>query len=200
MLAAGRDEFCENLRAACTVIACRTIGEEVVYNKFLAKQCVGKDNESIKLFNGISFLSKICEDLHAIVQSLELTGLNRVAQVFQIMRETPTCDFGVVDIVSVCALTGRMGTSFVVLRTPECGILVDIQYRKLIHCIWVLWHINDIEVARVEHCVEHYAGLSIRAGIDEFLQKYSVTEDELSCYYSAYSYVRDITHSILGAF
>ena len=199
MLAVDRESFCKNMRAACIVIACRTIGDEAMYNKFIARQCLIKDQESIQLSNGIAFVDNIFKYLENIIQSLEFIGHQRTARVIRIMRESPTCEFGVVDMCSVCSLTGRMCASFIVLRTSECGILVDRQYKKLIHCIWVLWHIIDIETARVEEFNTTDFTSSLRTSIDTFLNKHAATDEELDCYYSAYVYVDGVMRELLDA-
>ena len=81
-----------------------------------------------------------------------------------------------------------MAHGFVVLRTMDYGILVDAKHAKLLHCIWVMWHIIDIETARVEQNSHVYANMSLRSGIDAFLSRSSVSDEELECYYMAYVY------------
>ena len=192
-----RVEFCTKLRAACTVVACRCIGDEVVYNKFLLRQCTIGERASIELLNGVKFVEHLQTSLKNVVGRLESTGNERVAQVMRILRDTPSFDFGRVNICSVCSLTGRMSDSFVVLRTSDYGILIDTKYAKLLHCIWVLWHIIDIETARVEQYDDVYLNMSIRAGIDAYLSQSGVTDDELDCYYVAYECVFKALENVL---
>lgn len=181
-------EFCVKVRAACTVVACRVIGDENVYNKFLARQTANNDDMVTALSNGIDFVNGLKQVMNDTVRHLEFVGNERVAQVLRILRDSASCDFGLVNICSICSLTGRMAHGFVVLRTMDYGILVDAKHAKLLHCIWVMWHIIDIETARVEQDSDGYANMSLRSGIDSFLSRSSVKDEELDCYYMAYVY------------
>ena len=192
-------EFCVKVRAACTVVACRVIGDENVYNKFLARQTANNDDVVTELSNGINFVNRLSDVLNDTVRRLEFVGNERVAQVMRILRDTGSCDFGFVNICSVCSLTGRMAHGFVVLRTIDYGILVDVKHVKLLHCIWVMWHVVDIETARVEQNSDVYANMSLCSGIDAYLSQSNVSDEELECYYMSYVYTFKTLSEVLNS-
>lgn len=187
------------MRALCTVVACRTLGDETTYNKFLARQCAQGDTSALQLMQGVDFINQIHTDMNSIIQNLQLGGHERVAHVMRALRDVSICNFGRVDMCAVCSLTGRCGSSFVVLHTAEYGMLIDIKYKKLLHCIWVMWHIVNIETSRVEQSKVFNSSISISSCVHEFLHDSAITDEEIMCYYSAYTLIQTTFNNLLSA-
>jgi hypothetical protein len=182
--------FRARMRAFGTVTACRVIGDENTFVKFMARQCFIGNNESQQLQDGVSALQRVHDALAETERMLDVGGLSRISSVMREMRTAPFA-LGRCDILGVCALSGRVSSDFVIVRGTNAHMLVDARYAPFLQSLWMLWHAADVETARVEaYLDEQGAGGSIRGHIQSFLENAAMTEDEAGVYFEAYEHVR----------
>ena len=183
-------EFGTQMRAFGVVTACRVIGDENTFTKFMTRQCSLGNSETLQLQQGVSMVQHMHGELEEAQQVLRVVGLHRVASVMQEVRTAPLA-LGQCDIFGVCALSGRVGSRFVIVRGANAHVLVDARYTHFLQSLWMLWHVAEIETARVEAYVDDWGGAgSIRSHIQNFLDRAAISDDEVALYHAAYTYVR----------
>ena len=73
-------------------------------------------------------------------------------------------------------------------------MLVQRRYRKFLHCLWMLWHMADIETSRAEMFTQcDSVSGSIKSMIQRFIaSEHFITEEQARLYYEAYVYVESV--------
>ena len=186
-----KSEFCNNVRRLCTVCACRVLGDDVTYTKFLQRQSVNGNAEAAILLSGVVMADKIKARLIEIETAFATQGHSRVAYVLDSVRNSSTPKTSRCNIWSVCSLTGKVGQDFLVLHGRDVHMLVHSRHRKFLHCYWMLTHMTEMEMSRVELFAQcDVVTSSIKSMIQRFLSSDQfVTEEQASLYYEAYVYV-----------
>lgn len=184
--------FRDNIKKLCRVVACRVIGDESTYNRFLSRQCLNGNEGALSLSESIRMIENIHRDLHAAVVYFNNNGQSRLCRIIREMQTAPSMDFGKCNIWSVCALSGKVGSDFIILRGHEVHMLVDAKYTGFLQCVWILWHITDIETTRLERYMgDMQTSVSIKAVIDQFIHSDAyVSDEETALYFAAYEHVR----------
>ena len=188
--AADPAKFYADVRAFCIVTACRVIGDETTFTKFMTRQCVMGNSATQALQEGVRAVERIHAQLEDAQRLLRVLGTPRVASVMQEVR-TAAFEFGRCDVFGVCALSGRVGSSFVIVRGGNAHLLVDARYAPFLYSLWMLWHVSEIETARVETFMrDRTSSGSIRSHIQSFIDTAVVGDDEAGLYLGAYEFVR----------
>lgn len=201
MLDVGEGVFRANIRHVGVVVACRNIGEETTYNKFLARQCACGNEEAQALQGAVHMIEELHAELRDVMSLFEQRRHAGISRVMEAVHQSATCTLGTCNIWAVCSLSGKVGNSFVIVRGPELHMLVDARYRSFLHCLWMLWHVTTIEAARVDaYLHDKSSGGSIKSHIQQFIESDAfVSGAETKLYYDAYAYVKNVLECSLAA-
>jgi len=199
MQAVSREAFAAHMRDVCFVAACRVIGDESLYNKYLSRQCASRNPDAVRLAESLQAIEQVQAEMQEALQMLQAFGQVRVVEVLENVLHAPVLLCGRSNIWAVCALTGRPGNDFVVVHGQQMQMLVDARLEGFLRCWWMLGHILDIESARAEaFCAQEDSADTIKHAIEAFVSTASVSEAETDAYHAAHEYVRGVLERTLA--
>jgi hypothetical protein len=199
MRAVPREELAAHLRDVCFVAACRVIGDEGLYNRYLSRQCACNNPDAVRLTGSLQVVEQVKAGMQEALQMLRAFRQARVVEVLENVLHAPVLLCGRSNIWAVCALTGRPGNDFVVVHGQHLQMLVDARLEGFVRCWWMLGHILDIETARVDaFCARGESADTIKHAIEAFVETAGVSEAETDAYHAAHEYVRGVLERTLA--
>lgn len=185
-------QFREHLLNYLVVLACKYIGDDVAYVRYMQKQAASQNEHAIAGVNALNFIDKIHKIIDRNVQFFAATGHARVVLVCNTVRQLespPTCTS---DLWHLCALTGVNTQHALLLSASEHNVLaIDAQFKAFATMLWLVTHIDAVEYNRTMQFVNAMpAEQSITASIDCYKQHLQEHSDELvNLYFHATTYV-----------
>jgi hypothetical protein len=175
------------------VVACKVIGDDITYSKFLTKQINSKDHDAMSLHNSLKQFAALKNCIGKLSEALRLCGFLRIAGIINFVTSSVVITHKSGNFWSICALTGKSSNKTSIWKASNEQVIVDIRYEPFLVAIWMLFHIEDIEASETLHYLHtNYASVSqltMRDSIQQYLTSVRATNDQEDLYWRAFQVI-----------
>ena len=173
------------------VLACRYIGDESSYNKFIVKQASVNNDDATHKQMSVAYMQSLKDRIASCIDYFSNSGHSRIADFCLSVMNLEQPVFPKIERWSICSLTGVNSNQS--LQLGAAGDLgnVDIRHEPFVRGLWICSHVNDIEHMRISNFMSTQDSLkSITLNISEYLDSsHFPSETHMQIYFDAFSMV-----------
>lgn len=178
------------------VVACRVIGDDIAYNKYLNKQMHNRDNTVRVLQDHLARFSLIKQHILKLADAFYLSGFARVTDVIKFVVASPTVTHERGSFWSICAMTGKTSNKVSIWKFQDERLAIDVKYEAFLIALWTIFNVEDIEITKASSYLQQNKTLTAQNTMRETIEEYLDTTDTLASASLYWQAIRNIVESL----
>jgi len=173
------------------VLACRYIGDESTYNKFIAKQVSVRNDDATHKQMSVAYMQSLKDRIACCIESFSNSGHSRIAEFCLSVMSLEQPVFPRIERWSICSLTGvNSNESLQVGAAGDIGS-VDIRHEPFVRGLWMCSHVHEIEYMRINNFLSTQdSQKSITLNVSEYIASSHFPSDaHMQIYFDTFSMV-----------
>jgi len=138
----------EYLRDYMQVLACRYIGDETSYNKFIVKQASIHNEDATHKQKSVAHVQGLRDRIACGVEYFANSGHSRVADFCSSVMALEQPVFPKIDRWAICSLTGVNSNECIQVGVGD-RVCVDVRHEPFVRSLWMCSHMHEIEHMRI---------------------------------------------------
>lgn len=183
----------EAMRGYIYLLICRTAGGQDEYDEFLDTQVRIGCAQSRKLQLDSRVVSDALRGVHAMLSHLQQKRQTRIVSLCDILNNTPVMPDCRVLFWNLCSMSGLPTQRSLRIESPTTVLHVEERFSAFVQSYWLLMHISQLEVSRMQTFVAHLPSeTSLAAQIQQYTNStHTVSDSELGVYIQSLCFVVD---------
>lgn len=133
-------------------ITCCSIGEESYFRRHIQKQALNNNKQALTLLQAQEAYQALLSEIQHSLQIFQSFGHDIIKSVCDVIIGLDDFNLKTAQLWTICSISGGMCYECIQLdlkTSPQMTVNIDSRYKELLECIWILFHVEKIQISRI---------------------------------------------------